>query len=184
MSTNIHTQLVEFNFERLQNKYGQILRMPNTRGPHNIIATNFMIELGIAVRTLEKNYVIFNADQKIYLPKLDECVYAVALAVADEPRYWDKGQLLLTNPRLVVEVLSKRTEKYDRSGKFDKYKTLEDFREYVLIRQDKCYAEIWYRHRVGWWQETILENLEDILALQSINVAIPLKALYRNVQLP
>jgi Uma2 family endonuclease len=163
---------------------GQIIRMPNTRGPHNIIATNFTIELGMLVRMLEKDCVIFNSDQKIYLPKLDECVYADALAVAEAPQYWDKGQLLLTNPRIVVEVLSKRTEKYDKSGKFDKYKTLDDFQEYVLIRQDKCYAEVWYRYRAGWWQETILENLEDHLVLQSMGVSIPLKAIYRSVNLP
>jgi Uma2 family endonuclease len=88
----------------------------------------------------------------------------------------------------VVEVLSKSTSKYDRTGKrnaarFDKYKTLESIREYVLIRQDECYAEVWYRESPGRWQETIITDMKGELPLQSVGITIAMEWIYKNVEL-
>ena len=90
---------------------------------------------------------------------------------------------LLINPILVVEVLSKSTQKYDRTGKFDKYKTLESIREYVLIRQDQCYAEVWYRETPGLWKETIISDISSVLPLQSVGIELSVQRIYKNVKL-
>ena len=160
---------------------GQIIKMPYARGPHNIITINMSTALDNALEQLEKNYIVFPSDQKIYFPSLNDGVYADALAVSEKPQYWDDQDLLLINPIIVVEVLSKSTQKYDRTGKFDKYKTLESFREYVLIRQDKCYAEVWFREEPGLWRETILTDLSQDLPLRSVGVFIPMKRIYKNI---
>lgn len=162
---------------------GKIVKMPYAKGPHNIIAANMIAALSKAFENKEENYIIFPSDQKVYFPSLDEGVYADALAVCDKPLYWDTEQLLLVNPILVVEVLSKSTSKYDRTGKFDKYKTLDSFKEYVLIRQDECYAEVWFRERPGLWHETILIDPFGQLPLQSVGVTLPIQRIYRNVEL-
>ena len=167
---------------------GQIFKMPYAKGPHNIISANMVTEMNINLRKLEKNYVIFPSDQMVYFPSLDQGVYADALAVCEKPLYWDDNQLLLINPIIVVEVLSKSSgtppaSKYDRTGKFDKYKTLESIREYVLIRQDECYAEIWYRESPGRWQETIITDMKGELPLQSVGITIALEWIYKNVEL-
>lgn len=162
---------------------GKIVKIPYSRGPHNIIAMNIASQLVIAFDKFEKNFIVFPSDQKVYFPSLDEGVYADALAVAEKPVYWDTEQLLLINPLLVVEVLSKSTAKYDRTGKFDKYKTLESFREYVLVRQDQCYAEAWYRERPGLWHETIVTDPAGELPLQSVGVSLSMQRIYRNVEL-
>jgi Uma2 family endonuclease len=197
------TEPIQFKFERPSKTYtledymrreaqsaykhefinGKIIRMPNAKGPHNIIASNMMIQMGMAFEIMEKDYTIFNSDQKVYFPNLDEGVYADALAVSQKPIYWDKSQLLLTNPILVVEVLSKRTEKYDKNGKFDKYKTLDSFQEYILIRQDMCYAEVWFRAKQGVWHETIIRDLDAQMVLKSVNVSISMRRIYKNIQL-
>lgn len=167
---------------------GQIFKMPYAKGPHNIISANMVTEMNINLRKLEKNYVIFPSDQMVYCPSLDEGVYADALAVCEKLLYWDDNQLLLINPIIVVEVLSKSSgtppaSKYDRTGKFDKYKTLESIREYVLIRQDECYAEVWYRESPGRWQETIISDMKGELPLQSVGITIALEWIYKNVEL-
>lgn len=138
---------------------GQIIKMPYAKGPHNIISVNMMTQMTVHLENLEKNYIVFPSAQLIYLQSLDACVYADALAVCENPLYWDDNQLLLINPIIVVEVLSKSTSRYDRTGKFDKYKTLESFRECVLIRQDECDAEVWFRESPGRWQETISTDI-------------------------
>ncbi len=160
---------------------GEIIKMPNARYNHNLIAMNIAIDLSYQTENSDKNYQILGSDQKIYFPSLDEGVYADALAVCEKPLFWDNDDLLLINPILVVEVLSKSTQKYDRSGKFDKYKTLESFKEYVMIRQDICYAEVWYRERPGLWHETIVTDIEGKLPLQSLGVEISMKRIYKNV---
>jgi Uma2 family endonuclease len=159
---------------------GQIIKMPYAKGPHNIIAVNMMAQL---VHELEdEDYFVFNSDQLVYFPSLDSGVYADALAVCEKPLYWDDNELLLINPVLVVEVLSKSTSKYDRTGKFEKYKTLESFREYVLIRQDECYAEVWFRESPGRWQETIVTDINQILPLQSVGVNLPMQKVYKRIE--
>ena len=162
---------------------GKIIRKPYARGPHNIIAANISREMGIAFKTTKKKYLVFSSDQQIYLPKLDAGVYADTLAVCEKPIYWDKNQVLLINPIIVVEILSKSTSKYDRTGKFDKYKTLESFKEYVLIRQDACYAEVWYREKPGLWHETIVTDMESILPLQSVGINIEMREIYSGVEI-
>lgn len=161
---------------------GQIIKMPYAKGPHNIIAANMMAQMINSFENLDKNYSVFASDQLVYFPSLDSGVYADALAVCEKPLYWDDNELLLINPILVVEVLSKSTSKYDRTGKFEKYKTLESFREYVLIRQDECYAEIWYRESPGRWQETIVTNINESILLQSVNVSLFMKKIYKNIE--
>ncbi len=127
--------------------------------------------------------IVIGPDQLIYFPSLDAGVYADAFAVCPKPLYWDDAQLLLINPVLVVEVLSKSTSKYDRTGKFEKYKTLESFREYVLIRQDEYYAEIWYRESPGRWQETIVTAINESIPLQSVDVSLSMQRIYKNVEI-
>lgn len=162
---------------------GQIIKMPYAKGPHNIISVNMMTQMTVHLENLEKNYIVFPSDQLVYFPSLDAGVYADALAVCEKPLYWDDNQLLLINPIIVVEVLSKSTSKYDRAGKFDKYKTLESFREYVLIRQDECYAEVWFRESPGRWQETIITDITAKIPLQSVGISISMERVYRNVEL-
>jgi Uma2 family endonuclease len=64
-------------------------------------------------------------------PELNFSVYPDVLAVAETPKYWDKNEVLLINPLLIIEVLSRSTRTYDRTDKFKEYKTLPSFQEYL-----------------------------------------------------
>jgi Uma2 family endonuclease len=160
---------------------GQIIKVPFAKGPHNIISANMIFEFISNFRKLEEKYIVFPSDQKVYFPSLDEGVYADALAVCKKPLYWDDEELLLINPFLVVEVLSKSTQRYDRTGKFEKYKTLESFKEYVMIRQNEPYAEVWYRKQPGIWHETIITDINGDIPLQSVGIKISMRSIYENV---
>jgi Uma2 family endonuclease len=82
-----------------------------------------------------------------------------------------------------VEVLSRSTSKYDRAGKFDKYKTLESIREYILVRQDEPYVEIWFRTSPGHWMETIVKDITKFITLQSVGIQISMQDIYENIDL-
>ncbi len=57
----------------------------------------------------------------------------------------------VTNPTVIVEVLSEATERYDRDGKFQAYKKLVSLREYVLVSQEERCIEVYRRDESGRW---------------------------------
>lgn len=95
--------------EKYEYHNGKIIKRAYARGPHNEISASIIAALKTVVKTLTKKYRIYSSDQKIYLPEVNHGVYPDAVAVSEAPQYWDDDTLLLTNPLLVVEVLSKST---------------------------------------------------------------------------
>ena len=161
---------------------GKIVKMPYARGPHNEIAANVIAAFKNAFKNLKQTYRVFASDQKIYFPELNFGVYADTLVVSEKLLYFDQNSLLLINPLLVVEILSKSTQTYDRAGKFDLYKTLPSFREYLLIRQDTLGIESWYREEPDLWRETIVTDLDSTLYLKSVGCSIALSDVYEHIR--
>jgi Uma2 family endonuclease len=161
---------------------GLITKRTMAKGPHNMVVANMTGELKIACRASGKKYSIFGSQQLIYLPELNFSLYPDVLVVAETPQYWDKNEVLLVNPVLIVEVLSSSsTSKYDRTGKFDEYKTLTSFKEYVLIDPNKCRIETRFRDAPNIWRDTIYKNLSDIIKLESIDCEINADFIYENI---
>ncbi|MCU0347458.1 MAG: Uma2 family endonuclease [Saprospiraceae bacterium] len=170
--------------EKYEYHNGKIVKMAYARGPHNEITVNVTAALKAAIRMLTKKYRVFSGDQKIYLPEVNHGVYPDAVAVCEAPEYWDDDTLLLVNPLLIVEVLSKSTQKYDREGKFDLYKTRPSFEEYVLVRQDTCEVETRYREEPGLWRETVITDPNGSVFLKSLGCSVSVADIYENIDFP
>jgi Uma2 family endonuclease len=162
---------------------GIITKLPMARGPHNEIIMNVGTALNISIKSNGKKYRVFGGQQKVYLPTLNFGVVPDVLVITDTPLYWDDNQVLMINPVLIIEVLSRGTKKYDRNGKFTEYKTLESFKEYVLIDQNKCYVETHFREEPKIWKGTDYTNIQDSLYLKSIDCTILLADIYENISL-
>jgi Uma2 family endonuclease len=68
------------------------------------------------------------------------------------PRELDRDDRnAVTNPTLIVEVLSRSTEEYDRGEKFEHYKSLASLRQYVLVSHQDRLVEVWSRSPDGGW---------------------------------
>lgn len=167
--------------ERHEYFNGTIILKPMAKGPHNIIVMNTGTALNIAIEAEQKPYTVFGSNQKVYLPELNIGLYPDVLVVCEKPQYWDDNQVLLVNPVLIVEVLSKSTRKNDRGSKLREYKTLESFQEYVLIEQDKCHVETSFREEVNLWRDTTVTDLNASLFLRSIGCSINMERIYKNV---
>ena len=87
------------------------------------------------------------------------------------------------SPRVIVEVLSPSTEAYDRGDKFGYYRACPTVQEYVLIATTVQGVDIFRRTAQGW---KIYEHYgaDDVMELESLNVRIPVKALYRRTSVP
>jgi Uma2 family endonuclease len=162
---------------------GLILKLPMARGPHNKIAINVSTALENAFEKSELPFQVFGAQQLVYLPKLNYGLYPDVLVVTNEPIYYDNNEVLMINPILIIEVLSKSTKKYDRKEKFGEYKTLDSFQEYLLIDQKKCCVESRFREEPNLWRDTILTDIQDSIHLKSVGCSIPLAKIYKHINL-
>lgn len=89
----------------------------------------------------------------------------------------------LLDPVVIFEVLSPSTEKVDRTSKFDAYKRIATFQEYILISLDFVRVEQFSRQSDGWLQRTF-SRLEDVVNLSSVGLSLSLADLYDELDVP
>ena len=161
---------------------GIISKVSMATGPHNIVVANITAALVQSFATQNKPFLVFGSQQLVYLPDLNFSLYPDVLVVAEAPLYWDENEVLLINPVLVVEVLSKSTRAYDRVEKFSEYKTLKSFQEYLLIDPYKCRMESRFREEPDLWREAIVTNIDRNITLKSVDCALQLADVYRHIK--
>jgi Uma2 family endonuclease len=171
----------ERSSERHEYFNGIITPVPMAKGPHNIITMNVGSALKIALKATGKQYVVFGSSQKIYFPELNMGLYPDVLVVSEKPEYWDEEELLLINPLLIVEVLSKSTRHFDHNNKFSYYKTLPSFMEYVLIEQKHCQVETWFREEPDLWRTATINDPTSALPLRSVGCDLLMADIYEHV---
>ncbi len=83
----------------------------------------------------------------------------------------------VTNPTLIVEVLSPSTENYDRGDKFEHYKHLTSLQQYVLVSDRTREIETWTRATGGEWVQSIAREGERA-DLGSISALLDVSEVY------
>ena len=102
----------------------------------------------------DKNRIQCNAygsEIRIHIEKVESIVYPDAMIICGNIEVSGKEAEAVINPLLLVEVLSKSTESYDRGEKFYKYRQLPSIHEYILINQDKPLVETIFKTEAGNW---------------------------------
>ena len=109
-------------------------------------------------------------------------VYPDATVSEGRPEYEDEKRDVLVNPLLIVEVLSTSTEGFDRGDKFQSYRNISTFKEYLLVSQYKKCIEQFYKDDKGGWHlgEVVTEGS---LKLKSMDMEISIDDLYFNIDL-
>jgi Uma2 family endonuclease len=90
----------------------------------------------------------------------------------------------VVNPRLVVEVLSPSTELFNRTTKFERYRQLGGFEEYVLVSQDRPQIEWFYRYPDGVWRFDVRTGMTETLRLRSLGIELLFAEVYLGVKFP
>lgn len=88
----------------------------------------------------------------------------------------------VTNPTLIVEVLSRSTEEYDRGDKLEHYKRIRSLKQYVLVSHRKRAIELWTREGDRWSSQTYEEGTRVPLA--SIAAELDVRELYDAAEEP
>jgi Uma2 family endonuclease len=179
-----YTLLEYLNLEpTLEGKFefhnGEIVAMAGGTLNRSMIGGNLVSVLKQMLRG--SGCLTFNSDLKVFIEKYNHGVFPDTMVICDEPEMFENRNDIVLNPSLVIEVLSKSTESYDRGEKFLRYRSLPSFKEYVLISSDKHLVESFYKESSNYWQMRTAIGLEAEIELFSINKTIALKDIYENV---
>ena len=151
---------------------GVVYAMAGVSKEHDRIALRLSAKL---LEHLKSPCEVFSSDVK--LKAGEDLFYYPDVTVTCDPR--EKERYYLQYPKLVIEVLSPRTERTDRSEKFLAYSSIETMDEYVLVAQEKMQVTVF--RRANGWQPEINEGSAGQLVLASVGMTIPLAEIYQGI---
>ncbi len=157
---------------------GQLWAMAGASARHNglVVACSAQLYSGLRGQPCTP----LASDQRVHIPATGEYCYPDLTVVCGEAEFHAKDRDSLVNPTLIVEVLSKSTARYDRGAKFDGYRAIPSFSEYVLVWQEAVRVEVRFRESPRRWS---LEEFGagEVVPLRSIDAQLDVDALYEGM---
>jgi len=160
---------------------GMITAMAGGTPEHALIAGNFIGEVNNKLRKRAKPCGTFSSDVKIHIESTNRSYYPDATVVCGEFVKSKKDKNAITNPILILEVLSESTAAFDMGTKFAHYRQIPSLKEYVLISQDEAVVDTYYRTEDGTWEIQTIMGLSEGVQLKSIKCEIAMSDIYRLV---
>ena len=120
---------------------GEILAMTGGSLNHGILCGNAYNEIRSGLGKKGSNCNAFGSEIRIHIKAAEAIVYPDTMVICNEIETSDEDPEAVVNPILVVEVLSKSTESYDRGDKFLYYRSIPEFSEYLLVSQSEYFIE-------------------------------------------
>ena len=160
---------------------GEIFAMSGATYEHSLLASNIVRALGNAL--VDRPCDVHGSDMKIRVVATNRFFYADVSVVCGPPDFGDEVRDSVLNPKVIVEILSDSTERYDRGEKFAHYRRIASLKEYVLVSQKEPLVEQFSRQDDGAWLYRALGPGER-LGLTSVECSIPLDRIYEKVFRP
>ncbi|PDW01447.1 Uma2 family endonuclease [Candidatus Viridilinea mediisalina] len=159
---------------------GRIYAMAGASEVYNLLALNIAALLRAHVRG--RPCRAYPSDMRVKIVQTGLYTYPDFTLVCGASNFLhpDKRDTLL-NPTVIIEILSPSTERYDRGEKFQHYRTIETLQEYILVAQNKYHIEHFMRHEQQEWRLADVIGSEASLHLRTLQVSIPLRAIYEDV---
>lgn len=177
-----------FELERTSNERyeywnGEVFRMSGASDSHVLIETNLITFFNNHLRA--RGCRVFSANMRIKVPSLPPYRYSDISALCGKAIFERVGGLdTLTNPSLIIEILSDSTEAYDRGDKFTHYKSIPSFKEYLLIAQHRPHVTHYSRQIDNSWSYNEVNELAATLFLASLEVVVEMEEIYEGVVFP
>ena len=163
---------------------GKIFALAGGTVNHGLLCGNIYAELRSKLREKGSNCKPTTSEVKLSILKENSFVYPDAMVICGDLQKSNSDKHSVTNPILIVEVLSNSTSTYDRGDKFYLYRQIPSLQEYVLIEQDRPQVEVYYKRlNTDLWMITRFEGLESNVRLQSIEIEIQMSELYFDIEL-
>jgi Uma2 family endonuclease len=157
---------------------GEIFAMAGGSVAHNHLSANVLSLLRVALATTRCS--AFGSDMRLVTPG-GLLTYPDGMVICGNIELVPGRQDEVTNPLLLIEILSDATRNYDRGEKFGFYKTIPTFREYLVIEQTSVGVEHHVRDEAGLWSHVDYGLVDQVVNLASVPVKLPLVEVYRKV---
>ncbi|NUN63402.1 Uma2 family endonuclease [Pseudanabaena biceps] len=155
---------------------GYVYAMAGANDPHVTIALNMAFIIRNHLRG--SNCRVYMSDMKARIDSLNRFYYPDVMVTCDPRDTQSQNQKRF--PKLIIEVLSKSTEGFDRGDKFADYQQLESLEEYVLVNTKRQRLDCFRKENGRWFLETYPEEMENF-QLSSINFEGKFIDLYEDV---
>lgn len=154
---------------------GQMFAMAGASPNHALLSGGI---LALLYRQMPPGCRVFSPDLRIKVAAAGLYTYPDCSVICGDLQYSGDQKDVVTNPLLIVEVLSPSTEGYDRGKKFELYRTIESFREYLIVHQDRRHVEHYSKQDDGSWVLREHSGVDGLVAIARLNVQIGLGELY------
>jgi Uma2 family endonuclease len=159
---------------------GKIRAMPSLSINHNRITLDLGAHINLALR--DTDCEIYLSALKVWSKAKNFFTYPDLTIVCGKTELYEGRDDILTNPLVIFEVLSKSTRNYDRVEKFELYRSIPSFQEYILVEQDRIHVEQMYLGAKNKWILTEYNQITDVIKLAKVDIEIPLREFYRRVE--
>lgn len=160
--------------------HGEIFAMAGASQNHNRLALDLGTSTNLALK--DSKCEVYMNDMKIWSRAKNFFTYPDLVIVCGKAEFYENRDDILTNPLVIFEVLSKSTRNYDRDEKFEFYRSIPTFQEYILIDQWRVHVEQMYRETPNKWVLSEYNQITDVLKLTKVDIEIPLSEFYRRVE--
>jgi Uma2 family endonuclease len=187
MASQPVTKLTEEEYLRLERaaEYksefigGEIFAMPGGSFRHSSLAAKWITQFNN--RLQGRGFTVCTSDARVRTPSTGSYVYPDVSVVCGEPVAHAGSDDILTNPKIIVEVLSPSTSSYDRGEKFELYREIPSLNDYVLAHTNAVHVEHFSRQSDGSWIFREYKGDDSTIALNSINCTVPLADVYSDL---
>lgn len=159
---------------------GEVFGMAGGTEEHNLIVLNVGAELRNQLK--KKPCRVYPSDMKVRIVSDDVATYPDVMVICGERRFYDDRRDVVTNPTLIVEVLSDSSEAYDRGDKFRHYRNLPSLQAYLLLSQYRIQAELFLRQPDGTWSLSSYQDLSESIPLRVVDAELSLAEVYDKVE--
>ena len=159
---------------------GEIFAMVGAGRNHNRINVNLTRELGNDFKANKFACDLFSNDMRVKIE--DSYAYPDIVIFCGDAKFEDNEFDTLTNPVIIMEILSDSTEAFDRGDKFAYYRAIPTLKEYILISQKKIRVEQFILRDDNKWEYRSYEGANLVLNMESIQCELPLSEIYLNVK--
>ena len=158
---------------------GYIFKLAGGTEAHQDITLNIAAQFKDKLRGKCKTYA---SEMKVWIEENGTYFYPDVTVVCGERKFHKGNTGIVENPILLVEILSKSTENYDKNDKFLTYQKIESFREYVLISQHKPIVQRYVRQQDGNWVIKATIGLKSKVYFESVETELLLADIYDLVE--
>jgi Uma2 family endonuclease len=166
-------------FEKHEYFRGEVVAMAGANESHNRIQRNLIVEIGYYLK--EKTCEVFGSEYRLTTPLSDSYMYPDVMIVCEPTIKKEDCFDTLTNPSVIIEILSPSTAGYDKTYKLIYYMQIPSLKEYILVDSAGYSVTTFRKTDDGTWDISTTTDVNASLTISTIQLQIPMKDIYNMV---